>query len=102
MLLFPSFIQTESAELVSFFGNYSTLRAIPHEPSQGWQLEQLPSSVIIADYITPSPQDNLTSRQRPYPLIPVSVMPSMKVRWARKKSTRIGKVTIIAAPIIRS
>ncbi len=102
LALFLSFVQTEGAELVGFFGNYSTLRATPHEPSQGWQLEQLPSSCILIGYTTSSPQDDLSGRQRPYPLIPVSVMPSMKVRWAKKKRTRMGRVTTMAAAIMRS
>ena len=38
---------------------------------------------------------------RDYPLTPVSVMPSMKTRWARKKMITIGSMKSSAAAIVR-
>ncbi len=34
-----------------------------------------------------------------YPFIPVNVMPSINVRWAKKKANRIGRVTIVLTAI---
>jgi len=37
----------------------------------------------------------------PHPFIPVSVIPSMNDRWAKKNSTMIGSITTSDAAIIR-
>lgn len=37
----------------------------------------------------------------PQPLTPVKLIPSMKVRWARKNTTTMGSVNIVAAAISR-
>ncbi len=38
-------------------------------------------------------------RQYGYPLSPVSEMPSMNVRWVKKKAITIGMVTIVLTAI---
>ncbi len=41
----------------------------------------------------------VTSRPQCYALIPVIAMPSIKVRWVKKKSTRMGRMVAVLAAI---
>ncbi len=44
-------------------------------------------------------ETGLWGRLLAYPLMPVSEMPSMKVRWAKKKAMKMGSVIIVLAAI---
>jgi len=46
------------------------------------------------------PVDNLPSNAGSHALVPVSAMPSIKLRWAMKKSVITGKITSVLAAIM--